>query len=107
MASGTALEVFGLQKAPGLDLFPPNSGCSLSDRPDETGWLHLVGLRRSRGQITKGFEELLHLLLKKNVPRLRIFVSPLRVPEPDLQHAKPLLLLVQLLLKADYLRLVL
>lgn len=58
-------------------MVPPNPVAPPPDRPDETGWFHLVGLRRSRGQISEGFEELLHLLLKKNVPGLRIFVSPL------------------------------
>lgn len=84
MARCTALEVFGLQKALGLDLFPQKSSCPSSDRADETDWFRLVGLRSSCGQISKGIEELLHLLLEENVPRLCVFVSPLRVPEPDL-----------------------
>lgn len=79
MASWTAREVFGLQKALGLEDGSPKSGCSsllLTDQTKRAGF-HLVGLRRSRGQISEGFEELLHLLLEENVPRLRIFVSPL------------------------------
>lgn len=76
MASCTALEVFGSSKSFRAGFVFQKSGCSSSDRPDETNWFGLVGLRRPRGQVSKGFEELLHLLLKENVPGLCVFVSP-------------------------------
>lgn len=73
----------------------------------KAGWFGLVGPCCTGGQISKGFEELLHLLLEENVAVLCVLMCPLRVPESDLQHVKLLLLLVQLLLEAVHLGLVL
>lgn len=73
----------------------------------KAGWSGLVGPCCACGQISKGFEELLHLFLEENVSVLCVLMCPLRVPESDLQHVKLLLLLVQLLLEAVYLGLVL
>lgn len=73
----------------------------------KAGWSGLGGPCCSCGQISKGFEELLHLFLQEVVSVLCVLMCPLRVPVSDLKHLKLLLLLVQLLLEAVDLGLVL
>lgn len=97
----TALEVFGLQ-ASGLDFLLSGRAPLLIDQVGR-GWCGLVGPCCSCGEISKGSEELFHLLLEEDVSFLCILMGPLRVSEPDFQHVTLFLLLVQLLFKLAYL----
>lgn len=93
MANSTCLEVFGLQS---FEL----TGCPSNQAPPplmdqvKAGWSCLFGPCCSCGQISQGFEKLLHFFLEEKVSVLGVLMCPLRVPKSDLQHLKLLFLLV-------------